>query len=189
MGLRASLLVRSPETGELYVNYDPEIRTQIRETDCMMRMGLEIPPLASILQLKKDVFKKNYDKLQVFLCPIAFSQGQTGHLAYLAYTRWIANVWGQNGRFGCSDGRILKVNACMANVKDMVQCVIPPHCTTCTINTTPPVDKTYLQHTSPPLTKILEGRCGPKLPGPISLPSPAQNVEYSFYIFLLKTVI
>ncbi|XP_056617792.1 dynein axonemal heavy chain 5 isoform X2 [Triplophysa dalaica] len=67
MGLRASLLVRSPETGELYVNYDPEIRTQIRETDCMIRMGLEIPPLASILQLKKDVFKKNYDKLQLMV--------------------------------------------------------------------------------------------------------------------------
>ncbi|KAI7806102.1 putative dynein heavy chain 5 [Triplophysa rosa] len=67
MGLRASLLVRSPETGKLYVNYDPEIRTQICETDCMKRMGLEIPPLASILQLKKDVFKMNYDKLQLMV--------------------------------------------------------------------------------------------------------------------------
>lgn len=78
MGLQASLLVKCPDTKELYVNFDPQILTQIRETDCMSRMGLEIPAFAVVLRQKQDVLKKNYNKLQVdtfclhkmLLCPL-----------------------------------------------------------------------------------------------------------------------
>ncbi|XP_008301685.1 dynein heavy chain 5, axonemal, partial [Stegastes partitus] len=67
VGLQASLLVRSPETGELFVNFDPEVLTQIREVNCMTRMNLEIPPFAALLQQKQDIFTKNYNNLQLML--------------------------------------------------------------------------------------------------------------------------
>ena len=66
-GLQASLLVRSTDTGMLFVNFDEELRTQIREANCMTRMNLDIPPFAVLLQQKQDTIKKNYDKLEVDL--------------------------------------------------------------------------------------------------------------------------
>ncbi|XP_060727240.1 dynein axonemal heavy chain 5 [Tachysurus vachellii] len=67
VGLQASLLVRCAETRDLHVNFDPQILTQIRETDCMRRMGLEIPPFATVLKQRKDILKMNYNKLQMVL--------------------------------------------------------------------------------------------------------------------------
>uniref|UniRef100_A0A8C6L065 Dynein axonemal heavy chain 5 n=2 Tax=Nothobranchius TaxID=28779 RepID=A0A8C6L065_NOTFU len=64
-GLQVSLLVRSLETGRLFVNFDPEILTQIREVDCMTQMNLEVPPFAALLQQKQVTLKKNHSKLQV----------------------------------------------------------------------------------------------------------------------------
>ncbi|XP_075868615.1 dynein axonemal heavy chain 5 isoform X3 [Nelusetta ayraudi] len=67
VGLQASLLVRSAKTGELFVNFDPEILTQIREVNCMTRMNLEIPSFGIQLQQKQNSLKKNNQKLQFML--------------------------------------------------------------------------------------------------------------------------
>ncbi|TSL82498.1 Dynein heavy chain 5, axonemal [Bagarius yarrelli] len=67
VGLQASLLVKCAESRDLYANFDPQILIQIRETDCMSRMGLEIPLFAKVLKQRKDVLKKNYNKLQMVL--------------------------------------------------------------------------------------------------------------------------
>lgn len=64
-GLAASLFVRHPETKKIFVNFDPEILTLIRETECMVRLGLDIPFTARSLLYKQNTLKKNYDKLQV----------------------------------------------------------------------------------------------------------------------------
>lgn len=64
-GLQASLLVRHPETKELFVNFDPQILTLIRESECMVRLGLDIPFGAQTLLQKRQAIKKNYNRLQV----------------------------------------------------------------------------------------------------------------------------
>lgn len=49
------------------MNFDPQILTLIRETDCMTHMCLEIPPFASVIQQKRDWYKKIVNNLQVSL--------------------------------------------------------------------------------------------------------------------------
>jgi dynein heavy chain len=88
-GMQASLLVRHPETKELYVNFDPQILTLIRETECMARLGLDIPPAAKNLRAKQVHFKENYNALNNLLSenrrvrakiPAAFEQLMVPHI-------------------------------------------------------------------------------------------------------------
>uniref|UniRef100_A0A4W3JQZ3 Dynein heavy chain 5, axonemal-like n=1 Tax=Callorhinchus milii TaxID=7868 RepID=A0A4W3JQZ3_CALMI len=65
LGLQATLLVKHPETGEMLVNFDPYLTVLIRETECMARMGLEVPQFARALLQKRDELKRMYNKLQV----------------------------------------------------------------------------------------------------------------------------
>ncbi|CAH3041642.1 unnamed protein product [Pocillopora meandrina] len=89
-GLQASLLVRHPETKELFVNFDPQILTLIRESECMVRLGLDIPFGAQTLLQKSQTIKKNYNRLQLLLSesvrvlariPPAFKPLMSPHLA------------------------------------------------------------------------------------------------------------
>ena len=64
-GLQASLLVKQAETHQLYVNFDPQILTLIRETECMTRLGLEVPQIARVLRAKQNILKENYNSLKV----------------------------------------------------------------------------------------------------------------------------
>ncbi|XP_052816057.1 dynein axonemal heavy chain 5-like isoform X6 [Mya arenaria] len=66
-GLQASMLVKHPDTGELYVNFDPQILIMIRETECMARLGLDIPPIAKMMRTKQVEYKENYNALLMML--------------------------------------------------------------------------------------------------------------------------
>ncbi|GCC27018.1 hypothetical protein chiPu_0005439 [Chiloscyllium punctatum] len=66
-GLQASLLVKHPDTGEMFVNFDPYLTVLIREAECMARMGLEIPQTAKALLHKRHSLKNMYNKLQLLL--------------------------------------------------------------------------------------------------------------------------
>ena len=41
-GLQATLIVRHPKTDKLHVNFDREIMQLLRETRCLLRMGIEV---------------------------------------------------------------------------------------------------------------------------------------------------
>lgn len=58
--------MKAPGTGELFVNFDPQILTLFRETECMSQMGLEVSPLAAALFQKRDVYKKNFSDMKVW---------------------------------------------------------------------------------------------------------------------------
>ena len=67
-GFQSSLLVRHPETKELYVNFDPQILTLIREAECMARLNLEVPAAAVDLRAKQNMLKQNYNAMLVGEC-------------------------------------------------------------------------------------------------------------------------
>ena len=50
-GLLATLIIRDPGNNNLYVNFDAEIMTLIREAKCLSRIGIEIPESAKIVLL------------------------------------------------------------------------------------------------------------------------------------------
>lgn len=58
-------MVKAPGTGDLFVNFDPQILTLFRETECMSQMGLEVSPLAAALFQKRDIYKKNFSNMKV----------------------------------------------------------------------------------------------------------------------------
>ncbi|CAM9783398.1 unnamed protein product, partial [Ectocarpus sp. 6 AP-2014] len=63
-GLTATLIIRHPKTGRLYVNFDPEILQLIREAKCLVRMGVSIPEGAKMVLLQEGRFKNNYNHLK-----------------------------------------------------------------------------------------------------------------------------
>lgn len=59
-GLHASLLVKHPESGDLFVNFDPQIMELIQEAKCLQAMGLEIPREAKELVVKEETIRSNH---------------------------------------------------------------------------------------------------------------------------------
>jgi Dynein heavy chain, N-terminal region 1 len=55
------LLVRDPETRQFRVNYDPKIRETLHEAEYLMKMNLDVGPLALNFCLNEDHFKTTND--------------------------------------------------------------------------------------------------------------------------------
>ena len=70
-GLQATLLIRHPDDGKLYVNFDAEILQLIREAKCLDRMGVEIPESAKVILLQEEKFKSYYNQLAYCLTEYA----------------------------------------------------------------------------------------------------------------------
>jgi dynein heavy chain len=67
VGLQATLIIRHPDDGKLYVNFDQEILQLIREAKCLDRMGIDIPEGAKIALFQEDKFKRCYAELHWIL--------------------------------------------------------------------------------------------------------------------------
>lgn len=52
---------------KLYVNFDSEIFTLIREAKCLSRIGIDIPESAKIVLLQEEKFKHYYNELHFVL--------------------------------------------------------------------------------------------------------------------------
>ena len=59
-GLNSSLVVRHPETKELYVNFDPAILELIQEAKYLQKMKLDIPEAATVLCKQEESIKANH---------------------------------------------------------------------------------------------------------------------------------
>ena len=62
-GLQASLIVRHPKSGRLFVNFDREILQLMRETKCMQRIGIEVPESSKMVLLQEEKFKRYFYEL------------------------------------------------------------------------------------------------------------------------------
>ncbi|XP_041950591.1 dynein heavy chain 8, axonemal-like [Alosa sapidissima] len=81
--LQATLLVMHPDTGKLLVNFDPKISEIIRETKCMLKMGMEVPEQALNLvkneksmtasRLRLETFLSNYEELLKKIPPVFYN--------------------------------------------------------------------------------------------------------------------
>ncbi|XP_063774922.1 dynein axonemal heavy chain 8 [Pseudophryne corroboree] len=65
--LQATLMVRHPETLRILINFDPKILESIRETKCMIQLGLEVPEQAKRLLSIETTLKSNHLKIENFL--------------------------------------------------------------------------------------------------------------------------
>ena len=63
-GLQATLIIRHPDDGKLYVNFDQDILQLIKEAKCLERMQLEIPENAMMVLHQEQRFKNSHHELQ-----------------------------------------------------------------------------------------------------------------------------
>lgn len=66
------MLVRHPQTGKFLVNFDPQIPEIVRETKCMIKLGLEVPEQAKKIAKVENKLKSNKLRLEVNLEIVIF---------------------------------------------------------------------------------------------------------------------
>jgi dynein heavy chain, axonemal len=66
-GLQATIIIRKPETGKFYVNFDVEIFQLIQESKCLVKLGIDIPDSAKLIMLQEDKYKAYYNDLKYLL--------------------------------------------------------------------------------------------------------------------------
>ena len=66
-GLQATLIIRHPRSGMLFVNFDREISQLIREAKFMQRMGIDVPESARMVLLQEDKFMHFFSELAFLL--------------------------------------------------------------------------------------------------------------------------
>lgn len=66
-GLQATLIIRHPRSGMLFVNFDREILQLIREAKFLQRMGIDVPESARMVLLQEEKFKSYFNELAFVL--------------------------------------------------------------------------------------------------------------------------
>uniref|UniRef100_A0A8C5TYT3 Dynein axonemal heavy chain 8 n=1 Tax=Malurus cyaneus samueli TaxID=2593467 RepID=A0A8C5TYT3_9PASS len=62
--LQSTIFVRHPKTEKFLVNFDPHILEIVRETKCMLKLGLEVPEQAVKIAIIEDKLKANKTQLE-----------------------------------------------------------------------------------------------------------------------------
>uniref|UniRef100_A0A8V0ZBE3 Dynein axonemal heavy chain 8 n=1 Tax=Gallus gallus TaxID=9031 RepID=A0A8V0ZBE3_CHICK len=75
--LQTTVLVRHPQTGKFLVNFDPQIPEIVRETKCMIKLGLEVPEQAKKIAKVENKLKSNKLRLEVNLEIVIFTLEKT----------------------------------------------------------------------------------------------------------------
>ncbi|PKU47169.1 dynein heavy chain axonemal [Limosa lapponica baueri] len=65
--LQSTIFVRHPKTGKFLVNFDPQIPEIVRETKCMIKLGLEVPEQAKKIIKIENNLKSNKLRLEDLL--------------------------------------------------------------------------------------------------------------------------
>jgi len=69
-GLQATLVIRHPDDGKLYVNFDQEIIQLIREAKCLDRMGIEVSIIRRSYTASHIVTSSTFRMLLMYSCQI-----------------------------------------------------------------------------------------------------------------------
>ena len=65
VSLNATVLVRHPETKELYVNFDKKVFELLRDIQVLQGMGIEMPTQGLLVYAQKNAILERYDAIRV----------------------------------------------------------------------------------------------------------------------------